>query len=284
MTILVTGGTGAIGSEVTRQLLAAGERPRLLLRNPDKAQGIETRIDIAKGDMGDREAVQAAMRGVDRLFLLATGPEMPRLDQVAVAEAKQAGVGHIVKLSVAGADMETLSLARWHRHGEKAIQAAGIPSTFVRPVNFMSNALTWADSIRSADAVFLPTGEGRVAYVDPADVAGVCVRALLGGAAHHGKEYLLTGPEALTTAEMVGIIGRALGRTLRFVDMVSDDFERQMSSAGLPAAMVAAYVELYSVMRDGQLDFVAPTVELVLGRKPGSFADWVQRLVAAFRS
>jgi uncharacterized protein YbjT (DUF2867 family) len=281
--MLICGGTGAIGAEVTRQLIAAGQRPRVFVRGAEKAKRFEGKVDLALGDLSDAAALDAAMKGVERVFLLATGPEMVKLEAGAIAAAKRAGVGHVVLLSVAGAEGGAIRLGRWHREGELALIDAKIPYTILRPVNFMSNALEWAATIKAQGSIFLPAGSGRAAYIDPADVGAVAVKALLSGAAHIGKEYVLTGPESLSTADLAALFAKALGRPVQHVDVPADAFAKQLLQFGLPQEIVAAFGEMYEVLRAGGLAFATPTVEEVLGRKPATFQSWLERNLAAFR-
>jgi uncharacterized protein YbjT (DUF2867 family) len=281
-TILVTGSTGTIGGEVARQLIAAGVRPRLLVRDPAKAREFEGKADIVKGDLGDAASLERAMRGVEKLFLVGSGVDGQALEAKAVDAAKKAGVKHVVKLSVLGAQEEAITFARWHRPVEGQLEASGMAWTFLRPVNFMSNMLGNIGSIKGQGAFYEPTGDGKTSVIDPVDVGAVAVKALT-EPGHEGKAYTLTGPEALSSAEQAAVLTKALGREVKFVDVPPEAAKQAMAGTGMPAAYVDALLDLLAAMRAGRTATVTDSVQKVVGRKPGTFADWARRHAAAFK-
>src|SRR5215212_4744338 len=143
-TILVTGATGTVGREVVRQLAAAGERPRLLLHDaaaaPDRSVDP---VESVRGDLNRPQSIEAALTGVDRLFLLTRQScRQPDQERTVIQAAIQADVKRIVKLSVFRADDHSpLQIARQHRRAEKALEESGLPYTIIRPVFFMQNLL-----------------------------------------------------------------------------------------------------------------------------------------------
>src|SRR5271154_7474358 len=100
MNYLITGATGEIGSRVTARLLQQGVRPRVFVRNAEKAKArFGDRVEIAAGDLADAKSLRVALEGVDELFLVNSGPQIARLDEIAAQAAQSARVRHIVKLS-----------------------------------------------------------------------------------------------------------------------------------------------------------------------------------------
>lgn len=281
--ILVTGGTGTVGSEVAKQLVAAGQRIRVLVRAPEKGvQKLGTGVELAKGDFTDAASLDAALRGADKLFLLAAGADMMQHEANAVDAAKRAGVKHIVKLSVIGAESESTPFGRWHRAGEKKIEASGVPWTFLRPTGFASNALMWVGSLKAQGTVFMPTGDGKLPVVDPKDIAAVAVHALT-KPGHEGRSYDLTGPEALSTAEQVQKIGAAVGKSYKFVDVPEAAARDGMLGSGMPAVYVDALLEYLRMVKAGQAATVSTHVEKVTGKKARTFDLWLADNLAAFR-
>ncbi|GAC1523040.1 MAG: SDR family oxidoreductase [Polyangiales bacterium] len=278
--ILVLGSTGTVGGEVARQLIAAGEKPRLLVRDKGKAKAFEGKAEIVEGDLDRPDTLAPAMKGIDKLFLLATGTNMPELEAKAIDAAKKAGVKHVVKLSVISADTPQLALAKWHAQGEKHLVDSGLAWTMIRPGNFHTNALGWASTIKSQGAFYQPTGEGKWASVDPADIAAVAVKALT-APGHEGKAYTLTGPESLTAAQYAAKLSTAIGKPVKFVDVPPAAAEDGMSKLGMPKPYVSALLELMAAMKAGHTDYVGDDVQKVLGRKATSFEDWAKKNLAA---
>jgi uncharacterized protein YbjT (DUF2867 family) len=282
MTYLVTGATGDVGARVVEQLLQQGERPRIFVRDAQKARTCcGDRVEVFVGDLGDPASLRPALAGIDALFLVNSGPEIPVRDQAAAETAKAAGVKRLVKLS--SMDVEQgLAIGAWHEQGEAAVRASGIPFTFVQPTGFMSNLLAWAKSIQIEGIVRSSTGDGRRAFIHSADIAAVAVKALT-TPEYTGESLPITGPEALSFAEATAKIGSVIGKRLAF-DTISDEEARQRYSAvSGSAAETEAHVALWRAIREDRLAKVTDNVERILGRKPITLDQWAKENAAAFR-
>ena len=233
MTFLITGATGDVGSRVVEHLLERGARPRVFVRDSDKAQALfGDRVEVFVGDLGDPPSLRAALEGIDAVFLVNTGPSIPARDEAAADAARTAGVKQLVKLS--SLDVERgLAIGAWHERGEAAIRASGMPFSFVRPSGFMSNLLAWASSIKAEGVVRASTGDGRRAFIHSDDIAAVVVKALT-SRVYDGQSLPITGPEALTFAEVTARIGAAINKRLTF-QPISDEQARQRYSRIRPA-------------------------------------------------
>ena len=282
--ILVTGATGTTGGEVVRQLIAAGQPVRALVRPGSAVPRLGNGAETAVGDAGRPETLDAALRGVERLYLLL--PMVPALrqwDAGIIAAARRAGVGHVVKHSNMGAQDEAgTTMQRWHRAGEILIERSGMAWTFIRPTGYMTNALGWAGMIRSQGAVYAPGGDGRLAVVDPRDVAGVAVAALT-ERGHQGRAYDVTGPEALSAAEQVTMISDEIGKPVTHIDIPDSAAREQMISTGMPAEIADALTEFMTDVRTGRSAAVTDTVMKVTGQPARTFAAWAHENAAAFR-
>ena len=213
--LLVTGATGNIGRELVRELDARGAAMRVLVRDLARAAALPPEgVERVVGDLDVPETLPGAFAGIDKVFLLTPGMGTETAAH-AVAAARAAGVRHIVHVSsvnvlgdvggVGGVGGGVLgdqmpAMGRWHHAREKIIRASGLPVTFLRPGNFMTNTLAWASTIREENYVLDPVGPGRVASIDPADIAAVAALILTGDGPgdHHGEAYVLTGDEPLT--------------------------------------------------------------------------------------
>ena len=281
MNYLITAATGTVGSLVVEKLIERGDRPRVFVRDRLKAQArYGDRVDIFVGDLADAATLKPALTDVDAFFLVNSGPSLAAHDEAAAKIAKAAGVKLLVKFSTYDAQ-ENVGTGVWHARGESAIRTSGIPFTFVQPSGFMSNALFWAHSIRSKRLVYTSTGDGKIPFIHPRDIADVATEALTSGA-YDGESLRITGPEPLSYAEMTAKIGAAIGERLHCEPISDEEVRQQMIESGDSAETVAAHLSIYSAIRAGRLANVTDTVERVLGRKPVIFDQWVQENLTAF--
>ena len=281
--LLVTGATGNVGRELARELDAACVPFRVLARDPDRAAALPAGAERVRGDLGDPATLAPAFAGADRLFLLTPGIGTGHVRH-AVAAAQAAGVRHIVHLSsfnVLGDPMP--AMGRWHHEREQVIRASGIPATFLRPGGFMTNAFDWLPTIRQDGYVLNPAGQGRYAPIDPADIAAVAALALTEDG-HQGKEYVLTGEETFTVAEQVAVLSAATGLGIEVRDPATpDEAVRARFPDGAPQALADAILEGFALLRADTTGLRTDTVRRLLGREPGTFADWCKRNADAFR-
>ena len=285
MMILVIGATGNIGSEVARQLVAKGVGVRALVRDRAKAEALlGTKVQLVAGDLSRPETVAAAMAGVDKLFLVTPF----HLDQIAmksaaIKAAKQAGVKHIVMSTGIGAGPDAgVEIGRWHGKNQEEVKATGVAYTFLKPNFFMQNMLMFAGTIREQGAFHMPLGDSRVSWVDVRDIAQVGVVAL-SEAGHENKEYPITGGETVSCVEMAAILSDVLGRAVNYVDIPLATAKVGMIAAGMPEKLADLMNELYALGPAGHLAYVADTVEVVTGRRPRAFRQFVEDHAAAFK-
>jgi uncharacterized protein YbjT (DUF2867 family) len=282
MTYLITAATGTVGSRVVARLLERGERPRVFVRDAKKArERFGHSVEIAVGDLADPASLRAALDGVDALFLVNSGPEIPVRDRAAAIAAKDAGVTHLVKLSSMDAQ-QCVGTGAWHARGEAAIRETGIAFTFVQPTGFMSNALEWAHSIKTEGIVRAPTGQGPIPFIHPEDIAAVAAEALT--SRHYlGESLPITGPQALSYAEMTARLSEAIGKPLTFESIDEDQERAEMLAGGAPIEIVDAHLSIYRAIREGRLAAVTGNIERVLGREPRTFAQWARENATVFR-
>jgi uncharacterized protein YbjT (DUF2867 family) len=157
--------------------------------------------------------------------------------------------------------------------------ASGRRWSLLRPAGFASNALAWAPAIRAGAPIAIATGEGRHAVIDPRDVAAVAAAAL------RGRELgavTLTGPEALTGADQVAILARALGRPLEVEAITPALAAERMRAGGAPAAFADSVLGGLEYVRADRAAAVTDDVRRILGRPPRSFDAWARDHAAAF--
>jgi uncharacterized protein YbjT (DUF2867 family) len=278
--ILVTGATGNVGSEVIRALRERGIPVRAGVRNaaPAPLEGVEhVRLDLE-----DPATYAKAVAETGGLFLLRPthiarpGPTLNRLVDAAAA----AGARHCVFQSIEGADRQ-----RWlpHRKIEAHVEASGMGWTFLRANHFMQNLTgPYLPAIRRG-ALRLPAGDGRISFVDCADLGDVAAAAFADPATHAGMAYPLTGTEAVSFDEVAALISRTAGRTVRYERVGPPAYIRELRRDGTPWPGVAVLTVLHLTVRRGVAEGVDPTLGRVLGRPPRTLEQFVAAHASLFR-
>jgi uncharacterized protein YbjT (DUF2867 family) len=281
--ILITGASGNAGQEVLRQIAETGRRVRAAFQSAEKAAAAPAGVEAVIMDYNQPETVRAALRDVDRVFLV--GPvaaSLVELERKATDEIKRSGVRQVVKLSAMGG--REAIFPRQHGESEDYIKSSGVGYTFLRPNGFMQNMANYnGATIRSQNAFYGSQGEGKVSHIDIRDIAAVAVRTLTEDT-HLGKVYTLTGPEALTNARMAEILSATVNREIRYVDLPSEQMKQALLAAGTPDWSASGMIDLYELYRRGGASAVTGDVDHVLGRKPISFEQFSKDYSRSFES
>ncbi|MFI6793145.1 NAD(P)H-binding protein [Nonomuraea sp. NPDC050383] len=275
---LVTGATGNVGRIVVERLLARDEKVRALVRDPQRAN-LPQGVEVVEGDLSRPDTLAAALDGVTGAFLYAVPGSGPAFAQA----AGRAGVERVVLLSSNGVDDTTTEqanpIAAYHAEIEQALRAAEPAWTFLRSAHMATNALPWAGQIRAGDVVRAPYAGATSAPVHEADLAEVAVVALTQDG-HAGQVYPLSGPQSLTAAEQVALIGQALGRPLTYHELTPEVAREQMSRFMPPFVLDTLFEQWEQSV--GHPAAVYDTVERLTGRPARTFAQWAADRVADF--
>jgi uncharacterized protein YbjT (DUF2867 family) len=281
--ILVTGASGNVGKEVLKQIAQTGAQVRAAFQSVSKAAAAPSGFEIVSVDYQQPETLRAALKGVDRVFLV--GPptsQLPALERKAMDVIAQSDVRQVVKLSAMGG--REAIFPRQHAESEAYIQSCGVPYTFLRPNGFMQNIVNYnAPTINTQNAFYGSEGDGRVSQIDIRDVAAVAVNALTEDG-HIGKAYTLTGPEALMNREIAQVLSDALGREVRYVNLAPAQLKEALLSAGVTEWNADALLDLQRLYREGKAATVTRDVEQILGRKPITFAQFSRDYRYAFEA
>ena len=277
--VLVTGATGNVGRHVVAGLLDAGRPVRAA--DMDTARVTTVFGDVVEPvrlDFTDPSTWVAAYTGVQVMFLM----RPPQLANIArdmapsLEAATQAGVAHMVLLSLQGAESNRVVP---HAKIEAWLRDSGLGWTFVRPSFFAENLTgTHRSDIRDRDEIMVPAGDGATAFVTAADVAAVATAALLDPAAHRGKAWTPTGPQALTYTQVAAILSEVLDRPIRYPRPGVLGYARHARTMlGMPWGMVGVTTAIYTVARLGKASGLTDDVRTVTGRGPMAFRDWAQQ-------
>lgn len=282
--ILVTGATGSNGAELIKRLAAARVPVRAMVRNPAKATELRLPgVEIVEGDFEKPASLPAALKGIDRAFLLAPPvQDSDRLERAFIDAAKAAGVRHIVNLSAVGARPDAPhSFGRWHGKAEQYLKQSGLTYTILRPNFFMQNLLGSAGMIKGG-AIYMPTGQGKAPMVDVRDIAAVAA-ACLTEPGHENQIYEVTGPEPIGYADIAAVFTRVLGRPVGYVDVPLDAAAKSMVDAGMPPWLAGAINELNTEMKLGHFSSVSDVVERVGKKKPITIEQFIRENATAFQ-
>jgi uncharacterized protein YbjT (DUF2867 family) len=281
MTFLLVGATGQVGSIVARNLVGGGNQVRALVRDPDAAAAkLGPGIEYVRGDLDDPATLPAALKGVDAAYLAtAPAPEQVVQEGNFVDAAAAAGLPRLVELSVIGTDV-SVPMFEYHQAIEAKIASSGVPATVLRPGGFYTSLLFAAEAVRAG---MLPSaaGDGRIAWIDHADVADVATAVLL-DAGYNGQVLSLTGPAALTYDDVAAALERALGKPVAHLRIDEEELGQQLRSAGLPGWLADSFLGQHRLMRENRLSQVTSVVEDVLGRPPRALDAWLAENKGAF--
>ncbi|WP_040787001.1 NAD(P)H-binding protein [Nocardia pneumoniae] len=267
---LVTGATGTIGRPLVGALLSTGAAVRAVSRQP--VTDFPKNVEVVPFD-----EVSGALRGVESLFV------HPRASKDHVGEllalAAASGVGRVVVMSAVNADDEPAQQPSRYNGDrntevERAVVASGLPWVSVRPSSFAMNSLTtWRKQVAGGDIVFGPYASFAEAVIHEQDVADVIARAMWDDGLL-GRRITITGPEAVSLERMVAVIGKVIGRPLRYQQIPAETAARAMIEHGLGERFVRALMDRYARELD-RTPTVTGEVEAILGRPARPFATWV---------
>lgn len=263
--IVVTGATGNVGRPLVRALMAAGEQVTAVSRRKAEVPGAFV------ADLSDPASLAPALPGADAVFLLTAGDLLGADLTPVLKEIRAAGVDRVVLLSSQG-------VGSGHHPPtlEDAVRASGLRWTMLRPGGFHSNALQWAESVRSHREVAAPFGDVPLPTIDPADIAAVAA-VVLRDPSHVGAVYDLTGPAPVSPREQVAAIADAVGEPVRFTEQT-----REQARATLVRFMPEPVADSTLGLLSTPVRQVSPVVADLLGRRGRTFAEWATDNAAAF--
>ena len=265
---LVIGASGTVGHALA-DLLA--QRGHTVLRATSKQAGAgQVQINLATGD-----GVRAAFDGVERAFLMSP-PGFTRQDQLLrplIEVARERGLRKVVLMTAMGANADPSAPLR---KAELQLEQSGLPFNVIRPNWFMQNFNTfWLQGIRAQGKILLPVGRAKGSFIDARDIAAVAA-ALLDSDRLNGREFDLTGGEALDHVQVAAILSRETGRDIAFEDIAPDRMHGILRSAGLPEDYAQFLLLILSYFKAGYAERVTDAVQTITGQAPRSLAQYAK--------
>lgn len=264
--IVITGATGATGGATAAALSEIGVPFRALTRRPEVA--LPAGGAAVRADLEDADSVRTALAGAGSVYLVTpSSARAEALQRQFIDVAAEAGVQHVVLLSqLAAASDSTARFLRYHAHVEEHLAATGIASTVLRPNLFMQGLLLFREQLLQG-VLPAPIGGAQVSVVDVRDIGAVAAAALADGPL---GTLDLTGPQALTHAEMAHRLGDVIGRPVRFVSTPPREFAAAVGGF-LPPWQVDGLLEDYAHYGAGEAAAISTGIRAVLGREPIGF-------------
>lgn len=293
MTVLVTGATGTVGGALLPLLTGAtpsggpAEPVRAMVPTDEYADDLRGfDVEVVLGDFDRPETLDDALKGVQAVFLVApAGPdlatrELAFLDAVERAPDRP----HVVKLAALGWQDPQSRLSADHGQVIERLRSAGIRHTVLAPNGFMQDVLRYAAMVQEESALLLPVGDAAVSHVDARDVAAVAAHILGKPGPHEGRSYDITGPAAITYAELAAHIAQVSGRTVEFRDTPAEEVRRRLLGYGWSEWTADGMLEVYAAYGKGLASVVTDEVEKATGRAAVDFGTFLAGHAAAFRT
>jgi len=274
--ILVIGALGNVGTETVHQLQLRGCPIRATDLDPEKVKArFGAAVEAVRFDFTDPKTYEATFKGVEKMFLL----RPPHISNVkrdmfpAIAAAKRAGVKQVVFLSLIG--IENAKFVP-HYKVEQYLKEVQLQTTFLRCSFFMQNlSTTHRKEIREHSEIFVPVGNARTSFIDVRDIGAVAA-VVLAENGHTGKNYDLTGSEALDYWQAAKILSATLGREIIYRNPNPLHFFLETLRRGTPFTFALVMLGLYTSTRFGMAVPVTAEVEKLIGRKPITFEQYTR--------
>jgi len=274
--ILVTAATGQVGSAALNVLVAAGAEARALVRDPFAFAAPEG-VNVVQGDFDDDASMAKALKGVAVMLLAGRdSPDSMSQHHRVLAQVRQAGMRHVVRLSAIGVSPESpIALMREHHEVDEEVRKGPAGWTLLKPHLYMQNLLRAANAVRREGRLAAPMGSNRFPLVDTRDVGAAAAIVLRDPAAHAGKEYALTGPVAVSYEEVAKALTAIADRAVTYEAVAPAEFEDRLRAAGMPEwrAYDLAHIALaYGVSEN----IVSPDLAMLLGRQSRSLSEFLE--------
>jgi len=290
--IVVTTPTGFIGSKLVGDLLAVGERVRVIVRDPNKlAPPLRAQVDAIQGSSDDPAVLERALAGAESIFLVVpptlSAPDMNAhylgFTRPVIAAMQQNGVKRVVTVSGVGrrVDVNAGPVSSGFAKDEE-LERAGLDVRALWCPGFMENVLRSVESLRTQSAFFGPSRpELRAPYVATRDIAAVAARWLRDRTWRGPGGIAVLGPEDLSLDDQAHIMSEVLGRPIRYQQVPVEGYKAQLLRYGASEDFAQGLVDMLAAKDDG-LDSSEPRTRE--NTTPTSFREWCSSVLKpAFR-
>jgi uncharacterized protein YbjT (DUF2867 family) len=282
-TVLVTGATGNVGSCLTPLLASRSDcAVRAMTRDPDKqSDKVAPNVRFVAGAYEDDDSLQAAMRGVDSVILMAPpGPDCVRQNRAVISAAKQSGVKKVVRISaIKAAEDGRTENTRLHGQCDILLQDSGLTYVILRPNYFMQNIFMSIDSLKADSCFYAGMGDGKLAMIDIRDVADCAIAATVSNEFDDGI-FEISGPASISFKDVSDALSEVVGRQITYIPVSPDDVKTSLLQMGFGDWMANLLREYSAAYGDGWGDLVTDNVIRLAGHPARSFRDFAAECVA----
>lgn len=285
--ILVTGATGALGAATIDFLLKKTDPTQIaaLVRNPEKAGQLrEKGIEIRTGDYDSLASLEAAFKGIDKLYFVSGSDVAGRASQHlnVVTAAKTAGVGHIVYTSFDRKTEDGSSpiafVADSHLKTEQWIRESGIPYTLMQHGLYTDLLpMFLGEKVLETGVVFQPSGAGKAAFTLRNDMAEAGA-AVLTAEGHAGKTYSIVAEEALSYAQVAAQLAALTGKPVRHESPSAEVYVQTLTQAGVDPHFAGFFAAFGQAIEAGEFENTQSDIEKLIGRKPTSVQAFLKQV------
>ena len=281
--VLVTGATGNTGSLLVPQLLQADVDVRVFVRDEAKAKAYkDSGAEVIVGDLDKPETILPAVKDVDKIYLLTWNGETQLQQAKNVIEAaKQAGKPHIIRHSMWGS--ENSRIIKQGYEIDEIIKSSGLPWTILKPTFYMQNTMMAAQTITSDGVIYWDMKDGKLGTIDVRDIADSAF-AVITGEGHEGKDYILTGPEAISFNDIAETFSRVLDKEVKYVNVPGEASFQAMVGMGIPEWIAHGYAELSEGFSNNFANSTTKNVEILTGHPARSFEEFANDFAQVFGS
>lgn len=279
--VLVTGPTGNIGSLLVPALVQSEVSVRALVRDEAKVEAVRsTGAEVVTGDLDRPETLAQAVEGVDSICLITwNGPTAEQQGKNVIEAAVKAGSPYVVRASAYGP--ESSRLIKQIDAVDAALVASGLPFTIMKPTFFMQNIMMAAQTVAEGGAIYMPLKDGKIGMIDVRDIAEA-THSVLTTEGHHGRSYILTGPESISFHDVARAFSETLGKEVSYVDVPLEAAKESMVGMGFPEWIVDGYLELFEGFAENWADRTTGTVEELTGHPARSIKQFSSNFAAVF--
>jgi uncharacterized protein YbjT (DUF2867 family) len=278
--ILVTGATGLVGSSIVQEFISRkAKNVRAMIRSEKDRGKLPAGVEAVQADFADAQSLGKALAGVEAAYLVCSPvPQLVEMETNFLKAAKAARTPHVVINSALGAADFEKTFPSWHRKVEEFARASGLKITILRPNGFMQNVASYyGPTIRAQDAIYSTIGDARISLIDVRDVAAAAATALTNPTAA-GKTYELSGPEAVSYAELAQRISKLAGRPIKFINLTKEQMLAGMQASGMPAEQAKNVLDLDDYYRTGKGAASDAELRQLLTRPPRKLDDYLAEI------